>query len=225
MSFATRIIDYFTNLDTDWDLPAGVSLLDPFADSLALPLFQTFYHQYFDSDRPRIFLLGINPGRHGAGVTGIPFTDPRILTEVCNIPNDLPQKYELSALYIYDLIEAYGGPAAFYQDVYINSVCPLGFVKDGINCNYYDDPALQDAVTPYILDGIQSQIACGTRTDVAISLGKGKNFKFLKKFNQEHKLFDEVIALPHPRWVMQYRRKLKDQFIQEAVDLLRKYCA
>ncbi|KAK6020320.1 MATE domain protein [Ostertagia ostertagi] len=42
---------------------------------------------------------------------------------------------------------------------------PLGFVKDGVNMNYYDDKKLQDAVTPFIVENIERLIGDGFKRD------------------------------------------------------------
>ena len=42
-------------------------------------------------------ILAINPGRLGAGVTNIAFTDPVHLERDCGIANDFPKREELSA--------------------------------------------------------------------------------------------------------------------------------
>lgn len=215
---AEKIINFYFEMDRDWSLPKGFELIDPFSESETKEIFSTFYTKYFPDDSPRRFILGINPGRHGAGVTGIPFTDPKILTEVCGLTNEFPQKHELSAIFVYEVVDAYGGPEPFYQDHYINSVCPLGFLANGINCNYYDDKKLYEAVKPYIISGIQGQIAIGMKTDIAYCLGNGKNFKFLQKLNDDHKFFTKIIPLPHPRWVMQYRRKRMPEFVDMYLD-------
>jgi len=212
---ANRIIDFYFNMDRNWKLPQSFELIDPFSEEEARTVFSAFYKKYFADNKPRRFVLGINPGRHGAGITGVPFTDPKILSEVCNIANDFPQKHELSAIFVYEVIEAYGGADQFYADLYINSVCPLGFLTRGINCNYYDNKTLYQAVQPYIVAGIQDQIDIGMKTDIAYCLGNGKNYKFLQKLNTEHNFFDQVVPLPHPRWVMQYRRKRKEEFIEQ----------
>jgi hypothetical protein len=36
----------------------------------------SFYQKYYADNKKRSLIIGINPGRFGAGVTGIPFTDP-----------------------------------------------------------------------------------------------------------------------------------------------------
>ena len=74
---------------------------------------------------------------------------------------------------------------------------------------------------PMILDNFRTQLDFGADTSVAYSMGKGKNFKFLKTINDEYGFFEKVVALPHPRWVMQYRLKRKLEFVDEYVQALR----
>jgi hypothetical protein len=80
-------------------------------------------------------------------------------------------------------------------------------MRDNKNCNYYDDPKLYQALKPIIVDAINKQIEFGVRTDIAFSIGQGENFKILKELNDDHQFFDRIEPLPHPRWVMQYRKK------------------
>ncbi|RME10416.1 MAG: DUF4918 family protein, partial [Bacteroidetes bacterium] len=54
-----------------------------------------------------------------------------------------------------------------------------------------------------------------------ICLGEGKNFKFLKKLNEEQGFFEEVVPLSHPRFIMQYRRKKLDDYLKAYLDVLR----
>ncbi|MGH8016208.1 MAG: SMUG2 DNA glycosylase family protein, partial [Candidatus Zixiibacteriota bacterium] len=104
----------------------------------------------------RKILLGINPGRLGAGATGIPFTDTKSLSEICEIPIESIETHEPSSVFIYELIDQYGGVDKFYSDFYINSVCPLGFLKlnkrqNWVNCNYYDNDELFQSVRSFII--------------------------------------------------------------------------
>ena len=59
------------------------------------------------------------------------------------------------------------------------------------------------------------------KRDVAFSLGKGTNYKFLKKLNEDHQFFDKVIPLPHPRWIMQYRRKSKEEIKMDMIQKIK----
>lgn len=176
-----------------------------------------FYTKYFNDTKKRFFLFGINPGRFGAGVTGVPFTDPIILENVCGIKNSFQKKNELSSIFIYEMIDALGGPKKFYSKFFISSLCPLGFVKDGKNYNYYDDKKLYNAVEKHMIKAIDFQQSLLCNQAKGFSIGQGKNFKVFKALNDKHKWFDEVVPLPHPRWVMQYRRKTKATYIDEYV--------
>ena len=208
-----KILDFYQRLKLPANLPHGVETLDPFKDQRVQSIMEQFYHRFFEDKERRIFLIGINPGRFGAGVTGIPFTDPIRLQEVCGIENDLDKKPELSSRFIYHMIAALGGPHDFYSKFFFSSVSPVGFISGGKNLNYYDIPALQNALETYMIDHMKEKIALFGDDRIAFSLGQGKNFQYLQKINQTHRLFREIKPLPHPRWVMQYRLKRLDEFI------------
>ncbi len=160
-------------------------------------------------------LIGINPGRLGAGITGINFTAPKQLKINCGISHQLGDSSELSAEFIYEVIDAFGGPSAFYQQFYLGSVSPIGFIKAGKNLNYYDDPHLLAQIRPYAVKQLCSQLEFGIKRSVAICIGGDKNLRFLQDINSEFKLFDELRVVPHPRFILQYRRSKKDEFIQQ----------
>ncbi|MEM9720687.1 MAG: uracil-DNA glycosylase family protein [Bacteroidota bacterium] len=225
MTFSESILAFHRQLKPDWKLPEGVELLFPFDKAETWSVMEAFFQKYYSSSNTRTLIFGINPGRFGAGITGTPFTDPKILEEVCGIKNPFKKRSELSAIFVYDFINAFGGPDTFYQQFYITSLCPLGFVKEGKNYNYYDSKALTKAVEPYILHNIRYHLEIGCNTDVAFSLGKGKNFAYFQQINKEKKFFKKVVPLPHPRWVMQYRLKRKAEFVQLVVDSLNKETA
>lgn len=218
MTFAQHVLDFhFKTLSPDWKVPQGVEILFPFHNQETQETMTTFYERYLGDAEDRIFVLGINPGRFGSGVTGVPFTGPKMLTDECKIDHPFTSRPELSAEFIWMWINAMGGPEAFFKDFYITSVCPLGFTKDGKNYNYYDDKKLEKAVLPHIIDNINTQLAFGSRTDFAICLGEGKNYKFLKALNEKHGWFGEVIPLSHPRYVMQYKRKFLTEYLERFV--------
>ena len=220
MTFGEQVIDFHDQLSPDWKLPKGFELIYPFDNPETIRVFKVFFEKYFNDTNKRHFLFGINPGRFGAGVTGIPFTDPKFLAETCGVENSFNKRMELSSVFIYEMIEAMGGPDMFYRDFYITSICPLGFIKDGKNINYYDDVKLEKVVHKHILNNLRTQLSFGYHTGVAFSIGQGKNFKFLKSLNEKRKFFDKVIPLPHPRWVLQYRRKRKQEYLDEYVQKL-----
>jgi len=218
---AKKLIDFYQSLRPPGNLPRDIEILFPQKDPQVIELIKKFFEKYFNDTRPRRLMLGINPGRYGAGITGVNFTAPRQLKENCGIDHHLDLTSELSAEFIYDMIGEYGGVKKFYTNWFIGSVCPLGFVKNGKNINYYDDKQLMEAVTPFIIDCIHKQIAIGFSTDKCLCIGGEKNFKFLSGLNNEHKWFGEIVPLPHPRFILQYRRKQKDQFIHQYLSALR----
>jgi len=215
MSFANRVIAFNESLAITAPLPAGVSVINPFAAAEAVSISEAFYTKYYQDDAARTAIMGINPGRFGAGVTGVPFTDPDKMERECGIANSFEKKAEASSNFVYEFIHAWGTVAGFYQHYFIGGVCPLGFLKEGKNYNFYDEPALRDAVLPFIIEKMWAQIDLGLKRDKCYLLGKGQLFAFMTKLNKEHGFFEELIALPHPRWVMQYRYKRRHEFAQE----------
>jgi len=181
-----------------------------------------FYNKYYNDTRGRRLILGINPGRFGAGITGIPFTDPIRLEKECGIKNNFDKRPELSSDFVYRMIKQMGGPDHFYTHYYIGAVSPLGFIKDGKNFDYYDSKDLMHKLKPFIVKSLVDQIGLGINSRKCYCLGQGKNFEYLKYLNQEIKLFNEIVPLPHPRWVMQYRRKNLKQFLSETSSILSK---
>jgi hypothetical protein len=215
------ILKFYKNLSPKLKLPAGVHIMNPFTDAGAWRLAETFYNKFYNDHQPRKFIFGINPGRFGGGVTGIPFTDPVRLKEVCGIDNELPKKAELSSHFIYAVVEAYGGAEAFYRDFFITALSPLGFTKNGVNLNYYDDKELLKDSEPFIVQCINEQLkTIATSRNVCYCLGEGTNYKIFQRINKQHAFFKEIIPLPHPRWVMQYRRKKIDEFVDLYIEKL-----
>lgn len=221
LTFGRKVIDFHLNLNSLPQLPEGVEWINSFDEKETQKTHRTFYEKYFDDHQNRLFLFGINPGRFGAGLTGVGFTDPVYLENHCKIPNPFQKKHELSSHFIYEVIEAYGGVKAFYRNHFITSVLPVGLMKDGKNYNYYDDPLTWEASRSFAIDSIETQLGFGAERSRALCIGRGKNFKILSDFNREYDWFDEIIPLPHPRWVLQYRRKEKEKHIGHYLENLK----
>ena len=219
--FSEKLIKFYNQLKPPGNLPKGIEVLFPQKDPQVKELIKKFYNTYFNDNHQRSLMLGINPGRFGAGITGVNFTAPKQLKENCDIDHHLKLSSELSAEFIYDMINEYGGAKSFYQNWFIGAVCPLGFLKNDKNINYYDDKKLAAAVTPFIVDCINKQVAMGFSTQKCLCIGGEKNFKFLSGLNNEHMWFNEIIPLPHPRFILQYRRKQKDKYIHQYLSVLR----
>ena len=221
MAFAERIINFYRSLEPP-RLPKGIEILFPQENKDVMKVVETFFCKFYNDTNPRHLIFGINPGRFGAGTTGINFTAPKQLKEFCGIDHSFKSQTELSAEFIYESIQAYGGVEKFYANYFVTSVSPLGFLKNGLNLNYYDDKKLQTIATPFIINSIQKQISLGFKTDFCICIGGDKNLKFFSALNQEYEFFDEIVPLPHPRFIMQYRRKQKESYVHQYLLALRR---
>jgi hypothetical protein len=219
---AAAILSFYKHLKPDFRMSGGVSVMNPYINPDTWVTASRFYEKFYGDKEPRAYVFGINPGRFGAGMTGVPFTDPIRLAEKCGIANDWKRKAELSSIFVYEMIDVYGGVDAFYSRFYITAVSPLGFVKDGKNLNYYDDKALMKDIEPFALACIRRQLDTIPTYSTCYCLGGGTNYKYLTRLNEKHGFFKRIIALPHPRWVMQYRRKRIAEFADEYVTQLNK---
>lgn len=226
MTFAKKVLEFYNSLNYSGPLPSGINIMNPFrGNEHVVGVISEFYNRFYGDNHPRKLILGINPGRFGAGVTGIPFTDTIRLNEKCGIRFDRFRTYEPSSSFIYDMIEAYGGAEKFYSRFFVSAVCPLGFTRVNatgkvVNFNYYDDPTLIKMMYRFITESLKQQIQLGIDTSVCICLGTGKNDTFLRKLNAENHFFENIVTLEHPRFIMQYRAKRKEEYVRKYVEAL-----
>lgn len=220
MTFAEKVLTFYKGLNIEQPLPHGVEVMNPYRAPECLEVCKHFYSTFYNDYKKRFLILGINPGRYGAGITGIPFTDPIKLERLFGIRNELQKKPELSAEFIHRMIIAFGGYEKFFGSFFINSVSPLGFVQNGKNLNYYDVPALKQALDPFIRKSMRNLLALGIRQDIAFCLGEGENFRHVGKLNAEEKWFNELIPLAHPRFILQYKRKHVNEYIADYIGKL-----
>ncbi|WP_426477085.1 SMUG2 DNA glycosylase family protein [Chryseobacterium sp. CBSDS_008] len=226
ITFADHVIEFNKNLSYKGSLPEGFKVLNPYLDNPeTLTVMQKFYHKYYDDSFQRKFMIGINPSRHGAGVTGVPFTDTKRLESVCGITMKSAHTHEVSSVFMYNMIEEYGGADLFYKEVYINSPFPLAIVrktKNGwLNANYYDDKDLFEAVKDFMIESLKEHISLNLDTSEVFILGK-KNADFISKLNKEARLFDKMNILEHPRYIQQYKSKEKQLYIDKYILALKK---
>lgn len=220
-TFSDRVVRFFDSLQTPKDLPLDVEVVYPYRHTDVRQAMENFYYTYFNDTNQRLFVLGINPGRFGSGMTGVPFTDPVALETHCGITNPFDKKRELSSEFVYRFIEAYGGPKKFYADFFPSAISPVGFIHNSKNYNYYDDSVFCKALRPFIVETLQEQISFGAKPTV-ILFGTGKNKKFFTELNSTYHFFDTVLALEHPRYIMQYKRKLVDVYVKKYLDVFSK---
>jgi hypothetical protein len=57
---------------------------------------------------------------------------------------------------------------------------------------------------------------------VCVVIGGEKNFKYLSRLNNSEKWFGSLLSLPHPRFIMQYRRTYKAEYINQYLQVIEK---
>ncbi|WP_188049010.1 SMUG2 DNA glycosylase family protein [Flavobacterium sp. GP15] len=221
-SFGDKVINFNRQLNFSGSLPDGFKVINPYMDNPeTMQVMQQFYHKFYSDTEQRKFIVGINPSRHGAGVTGVPFTDTKRLESVCGIKMESAHTHEISSVFMYDMIAEYGGAATFYKQFYINSPFPLAIVrktKEGnwLNANYYDDASLFEMVKEFMILTLKNNISIGLDTSEVYVLGK-KNALFIQKLNKEAHLFEQLKVLEHPRYIQQYKSKEKQLYIDKYI--------
>lgn len=224
-SFAQKVISFNRSIEFKGKLPANIKVMNPFRENKkVMAVAESFYSKFYNDNKKRKIILGINPGRFGAGVTGIPFTDSKRLLEICKINADLDPTHEPSSVFIYDMIHQFGGVKKFYQNYYINSICPLGFIEKNkkgnwVNRNYYDYEALFRSSENFMTDSLKTQLSFGIDTSVCYVLGK-KNAKYIQQINDKGLFFDKIIVLDHPRYIQQYKVKSREKYINDYLEKL-----
>ncbi len=218
-TFGERVITYFNSLNKSQKLPGGVKIINPYNSQKVKSIVREFFCKFYNDNNERLFVIGINPGRFGGGLTGISFTDPVALRERCKIENDLGTRKELSSIFVYRIIERFGGVEKFFSKAFLTALYPLAIIKDGKNYNYYDGKSLFILLREEIIKSFSKQIRLGSRRDKAVILGK-KNADYFMSMNKEHKFFDNIIVLDHPRYIMQYKLKKIDSYIADYLDVL-----
>lgn len=221
-TFAEKMIALNRNLNYPGKLPKGFEVMNPYLDNPeTMKVMMEFYQKYYNDYMQRKFIIGINPSRHGAGVTGVPFTDTKRLESACGIRMESARTHEISSIFMYDMIAEYGGTDLFYKKFFINSPFPLAIIRQEknnqwLNANYYDDSALFDAVKDFMISYLKKFIDLGLDTSEVFILGK-KNAKFIQKLNKEANLFDKMAVLEHPRYIQQYKSKEKLLYINKYI--------
>lgn len=219
-NFSDKVIAFNQTLDYTGELPSGFQVLNPYLDNPeTMEVMTRFYQKYYADINRRKFILGINPGRYGAAVTGVPFTDTKHLENVCGIKMLSAVTHEPSAVFVHEMIKADGGVEKFFDEFYINSLFPLAIVrlsKSGkwVNANYYDDPELFRMTEDFMITCLKKQIDFGLDTSRVFILGK-KNAEYIKKINKRIPLFENLIILEHPRYIQQYKQKEKQIYIDK----------
>jgi hypothetical protein len=166
-----------------------------------------FNEKYYAEGYPETVLCGINPGKNGAGKTGVPFLDFSSLSKLMEGVDRVDT--ERSAQFFYNIVEEFGA-AKFYRSFYVTNISWVGFTKDGNNKNYYE---LSDPVKDFIYDAfIYEMNIVAPKTIISLSEEVGKSLRYLFKESD----IDISARLPHPNYCAfpKNYEKCKAQYIE-----------
>lgn len=229
MTFAERVLEFNDKLSQESiDLPVGFKIINPYKGDQkeqVKKITTAFYHKYYGDTRTRVLILGSSPARRGSAKMGVPFEDAEYLQKEAGIYIGDYYVNKSSSTFLFDVITKYGGREKFYNDFYMNFVCPLGIVRTNprgneVNCNYYENIRLQEALYSFIVSTLRSQIDFGIDTSVCYCIGSGENYRFLSKVNNEFNLFSVIEPLEHPRFITQYNSTRRDIFMEKYINAL-----
>ena len=233
MTFSQKVLQFNNNLSRTYlDLPNGFKIINPFNsenEEQIRKITKAFYTKFYNDNHKRYMILGSSPARRGTAVTGVPYEDAQHLQAETGIFIDDFYVNKSSSNFLYDVIEKYGGCEKFYNDFYMNFVCPLGIVRtnakgNDVNCNYYESKRVQDILYSFIIKSLKEQLDFNIDTSICYCIGSGENYKFLSKINERYNFFQTIIPLEHPRFIMQYNSERKDIFMERYLDALKNKC-
>lgn len=230
-TFSDSVLEFNNWLSSiSLDLVSNYRIMNPFngqnKDQIK-KITKAFYKKYYNDNNQRYLILGSSPARKGTATTGIPFEDASHLYNETGIMIDNFYINKSSSNFLYDVMEKYGGCEKFYKDFYMSFVCPLGIVNvnskgNEVNANYYENKKLEKALYNFIVASLKRQVSFGINTSVCYCIGSGENFKFLTQINNQYHFFDRIVALEHPRFIMQYNSKDRDKYLDKYLNSLNK---
>lgn len=190
----------------------NISILDDFLNNWKN--IETFYKEYYSDGIPKIVLCGINPGKNGAGKTGIPFSDFESISKL--IQGIDRRDNERSATFFNEIVEHFGAKE-FYKNFYVTNISWIGYEKDGKNVNYYDLP---ESVQQIIYNIFKKEMDL-IKPKYIISLGQSVQKSLNEIF--DNKNIDISNYLPHPNWCSFPSKKTysKDKYINLLSELIK----
>ncbi len=169
-----------------------------------------FWSRYYGNQLPREVICGLNPGRLGAGLTGVPFTDFQTLSRW--LPGIERQDTEPSAQFFAKVVDAMG-VEAFFRRFYVTNVSAVGYVKDGKNLNYHDLP---EAALRVVERNFMEEMAAVGPVRI-IALGRQAYATAIRLLSSS---VGSVEYLPHPSWIMRYHPHDVDEWAHRYSGLL-----
>ena len=167
---------------------SNISVIDTFIDNWETVL--EFNRSYYGDTIPKVVICGINPGRNGAGKTGVPFLDFKSLSEL--IPNLTNQEAERSAKFFFDIVSHFGAQK-FYQTFYVTNISWVGYTEKNNNLNYF---SLPKNAKKFVYEQFVHEMSFVKPTTI-ISLGREVHTTVSELFGEE---VNKSIVLPHPNY-------------------------
>ncbi|MGZ5253737.1 MAG: uracil-DNA glycosylase family protein, partial [Flavitalea sp.] len=59
---ASIILEFYRSLQPDFPVGEGVEIMNPFSDSVSWGFTKKFYEKFYNDQKPRKIIFGINPG-------------------------------------------------------------------------------------------------------------------------------------------------------------------
>ncbi len=166
-----------------------ISILDEFLDNWEA--ISKFNNNYYGNNLPKIVLCGINPGKNGAGKTGLPFLDFTSLSKM--VRGIDRQDTERSAQFFFDIVQELGAKD-FYKSFYVTNISWVGYLKDHKNINYYDLPL---AAKRFVYDMFKYEMKAVNPTTI-ISLSGAVKDTVVELFSEMDTNTDR--QLPYPNY-------------------------
>ena len=199
-------------------LERNVKILSDFLDNKDNII--NFHKKYVEPNSPRVVICGINPGRNGAGLTGIPFIDFESLSNM--LPDIQKKDWEQSAKFFFSVIQEFG-IEEFYKNFHVTNISWFGFsrIDKPKNVNYFEKDIFTE-IAIYLIDKFVEEMEL-INPDYIIPLSKTVKYE-LEKLKKQGKIRAEIgTCINHPSWVVTYRRKDLSIWRQKYIDTLSKY--
>ena len=196
----------------------NVKILSDFLDNKGNII--EFHKIYVEPNSPKVVICGINPGRNGAGLTGIPFIDFASLSKM--LPDIKENDWEPSAKFFFSVIQKFE-IEAFYRNFHVTNISWFGFsrIDKQKNVNYFEKD-ISTEIAIYLIDKFVEEME-HINPDYIIPLSKPVLYE-LESLKKQNKIRAKIgIRLNHPSWVTTYCSNDLSTWRQKYVDTLTKY--
>ena len=105
------------------------------------------------------------------------------------------------------------GVEAFFRRFYVTNISAVGYVKNGRNQTYHDLP---EAALRVVERNFMEEMAA-VQPARMIALGQHPHATVGKLLSSS---VGEIVYLPHPSWIMTYRRREADAWVGRYIDAL-----